>query len=91
MEMQKELDIFFGLISPSLKRKVVEYIFKEVIVVSGIPTKNENVLEFITQKLDLILFLPEDHIINQGEIGTKMYFLARGECQVSVLTERKKK
>jgi CRP-like cAMP-binding protein len=55
-----------------------------VIVVS------EDIIEFIVRNLSFLLFLPEDQVIRQGENGEQMFFLAKGDVDIWVLSEAKK-
>ena len=90
LEQQKELDSFLDMISPSLRLEVTRHIFGEAIAKNEVLSGNADLIEFVVYKLNTLLYLPEDHICKQGDIGTKLYFLAKGECAVWVRDELKK-
>jgi CRP-like cAMP-binding protein len=37
--------------------------------------------------MNLLLFYPEQEVFKQGDTGTKIYFIARGECDVFINDE----
>jgi CRP-like cAMP-binding protein len=43
-----------------------------------------SMVEFLTTKLEAKIHMPEDQIITQGEAGRHIYFIANGQCEVSV-------
>ena len=45
---------------------------------------NEDLVQYIIPMLEMMVFLPEDMIIRQGEEGREMYFIATGDCIVLV-------
>ena len=90
LDTQKELDAFLDMISPSLSLQVSKHIFSEAIMHNEIFLGNAELTEFIVPKLVTLLYLPEDQICRQGEIGVSLFFLAKGECEVWVKDEHKK-
>lgn len=84
---QVELDRFLKMISPSLRELVVKHISKEAIMKNAIFKSNSEVLDIILPYLFTLLKAPEDTIIRQGDEADKIYFISRGECEVSVIDE----
>ena len=41
-------------------------------------------MDSIIPMLEMKVFLPEDQIVRQGEEGRDMYFIATGQCVVTV-------
>ena len=41
-------------------------------------------VDIIIPLLEMRVFLPEDHILRQGDEGREMFFFATGDCVVSV-------
>lgn len=76
---QKELDSFLSMLSPSLKQKVTNSIFRDYVF------KNQKeIQDAFLNHLSIKLFLPEDQIIQQGGDSESMYFIARGACNIYV-------
>ena len=89
LDHQKELDAFLLMLSPSLKKKVSAYIFKDAIFANPVFKDQDEVMKLLLLDLQVRLFLPEDEIIRQNEVGESMFFLARGQCEVFVTDENK--
>ena len=83
-ESQDELKTFLSLISPSLREEVLKWIFAKTLNVNPIFKGNDDLIQFITTKLNAKNHLPEDTIIRQGEEGDALYFIAKGEWKVYV-------
>jgi hypothetical protein len=79
LESQRELTTFLDMISPSLKEEVIKHIFAETLKNNAILKDNEDLIYFLTKKLKTEIHMPEDEIITQGQKGTRLYFMARGE------------
>ena len=90
LDQQKELDAFLDMISPSLRLEVTRHIFGEAIANNDVLRGKADLIEFIVYKLTTLLYLPEDTICKQGDIGAQLFFLAKGECEVWVRDELKK-
>ena len=45
---------------------------------------NDDLVDSIIPMLEMRVFLPEDHIIRQGDEGRDMFFIATGDCVVMV-------
>ena len=89
LDHQNELDLFLDMISPSLRIEVARQIFSDAIMKNEVLNRNPSLIEFLVPKLITLLYLPEDPICQQGEIGTQLFFLARGECEVWIRDENK--
>lgn len=87
---QSELRIFMDTLSPSLSQKVIFSIFEDTISNNEVFGHNKASIRHILESLEICLFLPENKIITQGHEGNCMYFIARGECDVTVITEKAK-
>jgi len=90
LDHQTELKQFFEMISPSLKNEVTRFIFGEVILKNEIFTRNDQLVDIVVYKISHEMFEPESSIITQGEQGDKLYFIAKGECEVFVKDEKKR-
>jgi CRP-like cAMP-binding protein len=75
------------MISPSLKSKISKHMNHDALVNNNILGNNDEVIKVILNDLKTLLSLPEDEIIRQNEVGDKMYFIAKGECEVLVTDE----
>ena len=67
-----------------MRFEVTRYIFSVVL------KYEPEVVEFIVKKLVTVLYLPEDEIIRQGEVGTNFFVLAKGDCDVFIKDPNKK-
>ena len=88
-DYQEDYEKFMTMLSPSLKQKVVNNINNISILKNPIFKDQTDLIESILDRLRTRPFLPEDKIIKQGDIGTWMYFLSRGEWSVFVTDENK--
>ena len=50
-----------------------------------------NELAWIIQKLKTTIYLPDDFIIREGEIGNEMYFIMNGIAKIVIKTENSNK
>lgn len=44
-------------------------------------------MRFIVSKMNTVIYLPNDEVIKQGNKGTKVYFLCKGEVDVFIKPE----
>ena len=84
LDSQRELETFIGLISPSLKEKVIKEIFSDVLSKNKIFKGHDQLIDSLTRKLQTKIYQPEEHIINQGEDADKIYFISNGGAIVYV-------
>ena len=89
LDHQKELDEFLVMLSPSLKQKVITYIFYDTILKNIVFKEKHDSVKTLLPDLTIKLFLPEDKIIRQAEDPGSMYFIAKGECDVFVTDNNK--
>jgi hypothetical protein len=90
LDHQQELDEFLKTLSPSLRQKIISSIFSEVININPVFNNNKAAISHILLSLETKLFYPEDQIITQGDHPDFVYFISRGECDISVFTEKQK-
>jgi CRP-like cAMP-binding protein len=94
-DQQEELNNFLKNVSPSLRFKVSVHIFDEVLhkneVFSYLLEKyDDEVIQFVVRKLEIMLTIPEDEVVVQNKMLTGeekevcMYFIAKGEFNVFV-------
>ena len=86
LDEQQELEIFLGLLSPSLKLEVTIHIFANLMkkkLLSG-QSKVNQTIRFLVMKLVTVLSVPEDYFFRQDDESTDMYFIAKGECTVTI-------
>lgn len=79
LESQEELQDFLQMLSPSLKEKVLKQIFEDTLRKNTTLQNNDNLVDYLTRKLDTRILLPEYNIVTQGEKGENLYFIAKGE------------
>ena len=84
LDSQQELETFLGLVSPSIKEKIIKHIFFQVLKDSEVFKGNEGLVDSLTKKLVTKIYQPEENIITQGEEGTQLFFIARGGCNVYI-------
>ena len=94
LNIQRELQSFLNLLSPSLRYirtslcfyrvEILSHIFRSTIEKNAVFRGNDDLVDTILPLLEMKVFLPEDLIIRQGDEGYDMYFIATGQCVVSV-------
>lgn len=84
LESQKELETFLDMISPSLRQEVMNIIYSELLTPKYVFSLSPQAIKFLTRKMITKIYMPEDTIVTQGEEADKLYFIARGECEVYV-------
>ncbi|CAI2375579.1 unnamed protein product [Moneuplotes crassus] len=84
LDSQTELKSFLDMISPSLRQEVIISIFSETLRYNPIFQENDTLIDYLTKKLKTQIHMPEDPIITQGEVAENIFFIGRGECEVSV-------
>lgn len=82
LDSQQELETFLELISPSLKEKVIIFIFSEQLKRSVVFADSDILIKNISKRLVTKIYQPEEDIVIQGEEGNKMYFIGKGGCNV---------
>lgn len=98
-DQQEELQDFLKNISPSLRFKVLQHIFSGVLKLNYVFSYlikehgEETVVPFLVRYLDILLTIPETEIVKQGQDPfqgpeePRLYFVAKGECQVLIQTQ----
>jgi CRP-like cAMP-binding protein len=89
-ENQKELKLFIQNISPSLKHQVIEFIFKIVIENNSMFQNDKQLVNILFSKMELLMYDPEEVIIRQGQLANQLFFISKGECEVTVADENRK-
>jgi CRP-like cAMP-binding protein len=84
LESQEELEAFLQMISPSLRQKVLKHIFYDILLNNSVLCRNDYLIDFLIKRLNTHIFLPEFSVVTQGEHGNQMYFISKGECEVTV-------
>ena len=85
------MEEFLKILSPSMRIRVTNYIFEQAIIKNEVFSSQVEIVEFIIEYIKPKLTFPEDPIIRMGQAGQCMYFLASGECLVSVSNHLKQK
>lgn len=91
LDEQEELKKFIDMLSPSLKLEITIHIFSQELkkkLLKDQPKVNE-IVRLIVTKLNFVLSVPEEILLNQDDESTDMFFIAKGECGVNVLDNKK--
>jgi hypothetical protein len=76
LNKQEELDDFFGLLSPSLTKRVKQHLYRDLLLNSHLLTGVDSViLDTLVNSIDNRLFNPEQTIIRQFEAGKNLHQL----------------
>jgi len=67
---------------------VLKHEFSKVVGKSSIFNHSDALVELIVSQLQILLYLPEDDIITQGEEGVYLYFVAKGFADVLIVNEQ---
>ena len=73
----------FSLLSKPLQKEIHFHIHKDII--KNVPLFKElelNELVWIIQRLKTDVYLPDDYIVREGEIGNEMYFIIEGIVKI---------
>lgn len=62
-------------------------IFHKALNKNPIFNKNEEAITYLIQEIKVKLFLPEDNIIQQGDIASSFFFLSSGHVDIYVVDE----
>lgn len=84
LESQEELECFLRMVSPSLKERVLNHLFKEILSKNPVFASQESWVKYVTRKLETKILLPEYNIVTQGEKGEDLFIISKGEWNVFV-------
>jgi len=75
---------FQDLLSPSLKLETMQYINRTIFTHELSPFKDAPVSDkqLIVSHLRLHLYQADEYVLNQGEIGSNVYFIVNGQADV---------
>lgn len=92
LDEQQELQKFLDLLSPSLKLEVTIHIFAQLMKkkLFAKQSKVDQTIRFLVMKLVTVLSVPEDVLFRQDDESNDMYFIAKGECSVSIRDYKKR-
>lgn len=83
------MTFFIQNISPSLKHQVIEFIFQNVIDSNPMLQNDKQLVNILFSRMDLLMYDPEEVIIRQGQLAQNLYFISKGECEVTVSDENR--
>jgi hypothetical protein len=63
LDSKKELDNFLNMLSPSLKKMVMETIFLNAIQKNRIMNGNLEIIDYVVHNIEPVLYKPEDFIV----------------------------
>ena len=66
----------YGLVPISLIKEIIFHQNNELLLAMFADFESENLIKELSTVLQSHLFLPADYIINKGDIGEQMYFIA---------------
>lgn len=89
LDQQKELDSFLSMLSPSLRQKVTGHVFKGVMMINPIFKNKPDMYSTVMNYLQIKLFMPEEEVARQNDIGEEMFFISNGKCDVYVTDNHK--
>lgn len=69
LQNQNEMNEFFKILSPSLKKRVMVNMFQEAIMENVIFEHQESIVSRLWEKLTIKVWVPEEKIIVQGDIA----------------------
>lgn len=68
---------------------MIEFIFQNVIETNPMLQNDKQLVNILFSKMELLMYDPEEVIIRQGQLAQKLYFISKGECEVSVADENR--
>jgi hypothetical protein len=66
LDSKKELEKFMCIISPSQRMAVTQHIFKIAVDSNSIFKGNAEMIDFVIDDVETLLYVPEDTIVTQG-------------------------
>lgn len=90
LQSQNEMNDFFQILSPSLKKLVMTNMFKDSMMVNDAFRGKDNIVTVLCEKLEIKICVPEEKIIVQDDEAESMFFCARGTLEVFVADEFQK-
>jgi hypothetical protein len=90
---QEELNKFFKLLSPSYKYMVTVHLYKDLLKKNNklLEGFDHKIIDSLVRKLKTSIFIPDDEIIKQGEDGSDIFFLGRGEVEILIMDKNREK
>ena len=84
LDFQHEFKLFYKIIPPSIRDKVIYHIFSETLKENFSIKFNSLLIDNLSQRLKVHTYSPEEEIIVQGHYGENLFVIAKGECLVVV-------
>ena len=84
LDFQHEFKLFYRIIPPSIRDKVIYHIFSETLKENSSIKFNSHLIDNLSQRLKVHTYSPEEEIIVQGHYGENLFVIAKGECLVVV-------
>lgn len=50
---------------------------------------DKQLVNILFSKMELLMYDPEEVIVRQGQLATKLFFISKGECEVKVADENR--
>eukprot|EP00948_MAST-09A_sp_MAST-9A-sp1_P002472 g2472.t1 len=74
--------------SPMLKRELSLHLFKELLVkVPFFEGEDEEFLGRVCMSMETEIYMPNEYVVREGEIGRELFIVNKGECQVHKIIE----
>lgn len=87
LQNQNEMNEFFSVLSPSLRKLVMTNMFKESIMKNVVFGKDEKNVTLLCEKLDIKVCVPEQKVVNQNDSAESMFFISKGQLDVYLTDE----
>jgi hypothetical protein len=84
LESQEELNAFLLMVSPSARQKIQHFMFSKSLKLNPVFEESDKMIDFVSTRLEPHIVLPEYVMVTQGEYGTSLYLISKGECMVYV-------
>lgn len=79
LESQEELEEFLMMISPSARQKVLKFMFTSSLMLNPAFENSQKMIDFVSPRLETQILLPEYVVVTQGEEGSSLYTISKGE------------
>jgi hypothetical protein len=83
------MSLFLELLSPTLKSKVMHHIFCNAFKRNTVFNDHKEIIALFIKDVIPNLRKPDDIIIEQGGEAFHFYFIAEGQCSVSLMDYKK--
>ena len=85
LDNQLELEQFMSMLTPNYRQEVTTHIFRQAFELNKLLRNHPEIIKQIVIGTIPHLEQPDNEILNQGNEASCFYFIAEGDCKVSIV------